>query len=85
MESWNHMINTALLGTDKRPFQTKELATDLADTIELVIQSTDNKEDAFLQVAALLYSYRQCGMLPLKKEDANLPVAEPEVAPYANA
>jgi Family of unknown function (DUF5691) len=84
MESWNQIINTALLGTDKRPFQASELTADMADTIELVIQNTDNKEDAFLQTAALLYNYRQCGMLPLKKEGANLPVAEPEVAPYAN-
>jgi hypothetical protein len=85
MESWNHMINTALLGTDKRPFQAQELPADLAAIIEAVTQDTDSNEDAFLQIAALLYNYRQCGMLPVKKEEATLAVAEEESVPYANS
>lgn len=85
MESWNHIIHTALLGTDKRVLKKEDLAAELAGPFELLVQNTDSREEAFLQTAALVYNYRQCGFLPLQKEVPALPVAEAEEKEYASA
>lgn len=85
MESWNHIIHTVLLGTDKRALKKEDLAAELAGPFEQLVQNTDSKEEAFLQTAALVYNYRQCGFLPLQKEVPPLPTAEAEEKEYASA
>lgn len=84
MESWNHIINTALLGTEKKALRKEDLDAALAGSFDAVAQRGGDKEEAFLQTAALVYNYRQCGFLPLKKE-ASLPLAEAEEKRYASA
>ena len=68
MESWNQIIHTALLGTDKKQLKKEELPEELAESFELVKQFNSDREDSFLQSAALLYNFRQCGVSPLHKE-----------------
>lgn len=84
MESWNHIIHTALLGTDKKVLKKDDLPAGLAEPFDLLVQMADSKEEAFLQTAALVYNYRQCGFLPLQKEVPQLPMAEEEEQAYAS-
>lgn len=84
MESWNQIIHTALLGTDKKNLKKEDVVPELAESFELIAQGTQNKEEAFLQTAALVYNYRQCGFLPTHKEVLPLPVAEGESKSYAS-
>ena len=78
MESWNSVINTALLGTEKRSLKAEEVDPAFAEGIALIQEKTDNREDVFLQSAALVYNYRQCGFLPLQKESVTIAQAEAE-------
>lgn len=82
MESWNHIINTALLGTEKRVLK-KEDVGEVAEHLD-AITAASNKEEAFLQTAALVYNFRQCGYAPMHKEGISLSQAEKEEKPYAN-
>ena len=83
MESWNHIINTALLGTSKKELKKEDLDGELADSFDLIARNAESKEDAFLQSAALLYNYRQCGVQPLYDEQAALSIAATEEKVYA--
>src|SRR3954469_766944 len=68
MQTWDQIINTALLGTDKRTLAANELPAELAALAALIQNNTTDKEEQFLQIAALAFNYRQCGVLPLQKE-----------------
>ena len=81
MESWNHIINIALLGTDKRMLKKEELS----EIAELFGTSNDSdKEEFFLQSAALVYNFRQCGVVPMHREEISISQAEKEEKTYAN-
>jgi hypothetical protein len=84
MESWNLIINTALLGTDKRVLKKEEIGADLAGAIDVVTASAQNQEEVFLQTAALVYNYRQCGFMPMRKEAVSISRAEEEVRGYVS-
>lgn len=85
MESWNNVINAALLGTEKKPLRKEEVDEAFAQSIEAMEQRTADNEERFLQTAALVYNYRQCGFLPVKKEAFSLPLSEAEEKQYASA
>lgn len=84
MEAWNHIINTALLGTDKRQADTKQWPADLAQAVDVVAVSPVDKEEQFLQTAALVANFRQCGIVPLHKEVLDFPVAAQEEKTYCS-
>lgn len=84
MESWNNIINAALLGTEKKALRKEEMDAVFAPLFEAVERHTSDKEEIFLQTAAFVYNYRQCGAVPLKKEAVSLPVAEAEEKDYAS-
>jgi hypothetical protein len=85
MQTWDQIINTALLGTDKRPLAASDLPADLAEAAALIQNNTTDKEEQFLQMAALVFNYRQCGVLPLKKEGVTIAHAAVEEKPYCSA
>ena len=85
MESWNSVINAALLGTEKKTLRKEDVEAALAQTIDAISQRTADSEEVFLQTAALVYNYRQCGFAPVKKEGLSLPVAEAEEKGHASA
>lgn len=85
MESWNQVINTALLGTDKRELKKEALSADFSDALDLIAQSNNTKEDIFLQTASLVYNYRQCGVLPLRKDTVSIANADVENKQYASS
>jgi hypothetical protein len=84
MESWNSVINVALLGTEKRSLKTEEVDPVFAESFALVQEQGSSSEDAFLQRATLVYNYRQCGFLPLHKETVSVVQAEAEERAYAS-
>jgi hypothetical protein len=84
MESWNHIVNAAMLGTEKRALKKEDLFSDARECFDLITEQAESKEDAFLQTASLLYNIRQCGFTPMHKEGLSISKAEDEEKPYAN-
>lgn len=84
MEAWNHIINTALLGTDKRQPDAKQWPADLAQAADAVVAAGADKEEQFLQTAALAANFRQCGIVPLHKEVIDFSVAAQEEKNYCS-
>jgi hypothetical protein len=85
MEFWNNIIHSAMMGTDKKMIGVQELPADLAEVAALVNEKiTTDKEARFLQLAALAFSYRQSGVMPLQKEGVSLAPCPAEEKPYCN-
>jgi hypothetical protein len=84
MQTWDQIINTALLGTDKRAPEVNELPAALANAVALIQQNTTDKEEQFLQTASLAFNYRQCGTMPMKKESVTIEKAGPEEKQYCS-
>jgi len=85
MESWNNIINTVLLGTDKIQLSNVELSADLNEAFEQINQNDGlDKEDKFLQVAAVAFNYRQSGLSAFKKEELSIKEAQTETLSYCN-
>jgi hypothetical protein len=83
METWNHIINTALLGTEKRVLKKEELTPEVAEYFDLITTQTETREDAFLQTASLIYNFRRCGFTPMHKAATSISKAEKEEKRYA--
>jgi hypothetical protein len=83
MENWSIIINTVLLGTAKKELRQADIDPALTDIFEAVTANSKNKEEHFLQVAALHLAYRRCGFQPLKKENVTILKAENEEKQYA--
>ena len=85
MEFWNNIINTALLGTDKKQLSNVELSADLNDAFEQInLNNSLDKEDKFLQVTAVAFNYRQTGLSAIKKDEVSIKEAQTETLPYCN-
>jgi hypothetical protein len=86
MEFWNNIVNASMIGTDKKIISPGELPADLLDVAELIHANNNlDKEEKFLQLAAVSFNYRQAGAQALHKETVNLPVAPTEEKKYCNA
>ena len=86
MEFWDHIINTALLGTDKRTISINELPVAMEEAATQVQQNNAvDKEEQFLQIAALAFNYRQCGAMPFQKEGVTITRADVEEKKYGSA
>jgi len=85
MQFWNHIIQTAMLGTDKKQLTIGELPIAIADASNFITANTNiDREEQFLQLASLAVSYRQSGAQPLHQEGISLPLAPKEEKPYCN-
>jgi hypothetical protein len=84
MQIWDQIINTAMLGTDKRALGANVLPPELTDAAVLIQHNTTDKEEQFLQTAALAFNYRQCGVLPLQIAGATIAKAEREEKQYGS-
>lgn len=67
MESWNQVIHSALLGTEKKTLRKEEVDEYLAENLDLIAAQIADREEAFLQAASLVYNARQCGLYHLRK------------------
>ena len=85
MEFWNEIIHTALLGTDKKQVGAGGLPAGLAETADLLATRQEvDKEERFLQLAAVAFNYRQSGRAVLYKEGIAPAGALPEERPYCS-
>jgi|GEM_PF-426228 len=92
MEGWNDIINTALLGTEK-----KSLALQAGSSVpqagsnvlhqakaQISAQAGLDKEEQFLQLAALSFNVRQSGTKPLHQPTLKAAQAAAESLPYCS-
>lgn len=85
MQFWNEIINTAILGTEKKPVSLAALPAPLRDTAAIIAGHTPaDKEEQFLQLAALSFNFRQSGTKPLHQPALLFPEAPPETLPYCS-
>jgi len=85
MEFWNDIINTSVIGTDKKMISIAELPADLSAVAELITANNQtDKEDKFLQLASIAFNYRQSGVDAVHKETVALPAASPEEKKYCS-
>lgn len=84
MQSWNQILHTALLGTDKETLDSAALDPELAAAGALTVAAGQDKEDRFLRMASLVLNYRQAGADTPVRENAVLPVCPPEEAAYCS-
>jgi len=85
MKVWEYVINTAMLGTDKPMPGNAELPDELAEIAAMIdaVESSD-KEAKFLQKAAAIYNYRQCGFTPIEQKEFPTGTAPDETKPYCS-
>src|SRR5687768_7406746 len=85
MQFWQTVTKTAVRGTDKIQISADDIpAGPLKAAAEhIALNAAKDREEQFLQLAALTFNYRQCGGLPLKKE-LTPDVAPPETFPYCS-
>jgi hypothetical protein len=67
MNSWNQLVNSALLGTEKMPLQEHLLPTIIKNKLKNANQN--DREGLFLQAVSLLWTYNRAGK---ESEDLNL-------------
>ncbi|MBC9914736.1 DUF5691 domain-containing protein [Chitinophaga varians] len=86
MQSWNDMINIALLGTAKKQLDTGSLPAPLQAAAGMVLAAPDtDREDQFLQLASLVFNYRQSGAMPMAADESTMTVCAPETKAYCSA
>ena len=85
MKAWEYVINTAMLGTDKPMPGNAELPDEVAEIAAMIdaVDSSD-KEAKFLQKAAAIYNYRQCGFTPIEQKELPTSIAPDETKPYCS-
>ncbi len=85
MELWQQIVNTAMIGTDKKSISNTALPLALEDAAQIIFSNeSSDKEDTFLQIASLAFGFRQAGLMPLKKEQVSIAVADAEEKPYCS-
>lgn len=85
MKAWEHVINTAMLGTDKLMIGNTELPEEIVQIANAIEASeTLDIEEKYLKKASIIYNYRQCGFVPLQKQDIPLNKANAETSPYCS-
>jgi hypothetical protein len=85
MEQWANIINSALLGTGKKVADAGTLSGVLQQAADNISVATANdREEHFLQLASLIYNFRQSGTQPVNANAAPLAVCRPETKPYCS-
>ncbi|MFC0513873.1 DUF5691 domain-containing protein [Mucilaginibacter angelicae] len=83
MKAWESIINTAMLGTDKPTPAIADLPEDVAVIANAIdAAATLDKEERYLQKAAVIYNYRQSGFVPFQKNDLPVNKASEEIKSY---
>lgn len=85
MQFWTNIVQTALLGTDKKQIGPAELTADMEVAASAIHANTEtDREEKFLQMAALAFNYRQSGILPFHKANIDMGSAPAEERPYCS-
>jgi hypothetical protein len=81
----DHIIQVALLGTDKQQINIAEADEFLQPSLQIVAGNTSlDKEEAFLQSVALAFNYRQAGAVAPVKMEASIESAPAEEKLYCS-
>lgn len=85
MPFWNNIVNTALLGTDKKTPDVTGFPDDLSIAANTALANTAlDREEQFLHIGAMAFNYRQSGVTPLQKAGVNITLCPEEVLPYCS-
>lgn len=86
MQSWNDILNIALLGTAKKQPDTGTLPGPLQPAAATILAAPDtDREEQFLQLAAVVFNYRQSGAMATAGGSSAIPVCPPETKAYCSA
>ncbi len=84
MEQLNKIVQTALIGTAKKPLELTDFETEFSTAFSTIHSNeTIENEEKFLQSASLVFNYRQAGVTALNKEIENT-IAEEETLLYCS-
>lgn len=85
MQTWNNLVNNALLGTAKKQPSRQELPPELQPAWDAVTATQPAPADLLLQVASITSAYRQNGLMPLAGGEGEIAIAPAETQPYCGA
>ncbi|RFM30117.1 DUF5691 domain-containing protein [Deminuibacter soli] len=85
MQTWNNLVNIALLGTGKRSAGAADLLPVLQPLWQSIQQQQEDETDGFLQLAALTATIRQAGVQPVAVDAVSFAEAGPEEKNYCSA
>jgi hypothetical protein len=83
MQLKEYIINTALIGTDKKSLSVNELPEQLRSSATKLFEKSEDSESLFLKTAALALNYYRGGIEPIKL-NLNVEKAEDETGPYCS-
>ena len=78
IKPWEDIINTSIIGTDKKQINKQLLSDELALILEQAEQCSNEKEEQFLAAASVIYNYRRGGILPIIDTTSSIPICEEE-------
>ncbi len=85
MQFWNDIVNTALIGTEKKPLPVAALPPSLQEAAAAIgADPATDREEQFLQLAAVSFNFRQSGIRPQHQPALILPEAAAEAFPYCS-
>jgi hypothetical protein len=84
MQFWDNILNTAMIGTDKKQVGVADVPVELAEPVTVIYNNEEaDKEQKFLQLAAVAFNFRQTGVTAFQKEVSHS-AAPPEEKDYCS-
>lgn len=85
MDSWNDIVHTAMLGTEKKQLSLQALPGPLQDALQKLNESgSGDREEQFLQIASLVFNYQQAGLVPERISNPAYSTAPAEEKSYCS-
>lgn len=87
MQEWNNMLQLAMLGTGKNNIDTIAIADEAIQSVAKMIAANDalDAEEKYLQLAAVVFNYKQMGALPALQTEIAANEAAAEILATCNA
>lgn len=82
--AWEDIINTSIIGTEKKQVVKNILPAEIIRLAEEIEQGGADKEEQFLKLAAIVYSYRRGGFRVSEEKIQVIPECEPESLAYCS-
>lgn len=85
MKVWEEIINTAIIGTDKKSLNKSLIPTDLLSELEKAEQLSTEKEIQFLNSAAIICNYKRAGFVSTSSEMSSIEECADEDKSYCSS
>ena len=86
MESWNEIIQVAMIGTEKKAVNLSLCPDSIQKLANKVVQNSGlDREERYLQIAALANQARRAGFMPYNNDTVLPQMAPSETLPYAGS